>query len=84
MSEVLEELSKKYLDEDCQIDVDILIEEGKLDSAKAYIFGAIEHAWSCKEIGDDQYKKDVEALEMSDDLKEGLSPTRTRRIHKPE
>ena len=52
--EVLLDLSKKYLNEEGQIDIEDLLESGKVDRVKEYIVGAIDGLFSRGEIDQDE------------------------------
>jgi hypothetical protein len=82
--ENVKELAKRYLGVSGQIDVETLLEEGKLTFAQAYVLGAIHRVWEDRQIDAEEFKEAIEKLGLTPSQIEAFSSPSASRITRAE
>ncbi|HRH26865.1 MAG TPA: hypothetical protein PLZ99_01755 [Parcubacteria group bacterium] len=67
--EVLVDLSKKYLNDEGQIDIEDYIESGEIEKVKQYLVGAIDGLFARGEIDQDEASSVFSQLHVTDEEK---------------
>lgn len=67
--EVVLDISRKYLNEDGQIDIEDLLDRGETDRVKEYLVGAIDGLFSKGDVGEDEASEVFSQLKVSDEDK---------------